>query len=382
VPPALAQEERSLDVQLSGTATYDSNAARSGKAQAAARGLVQEEGEFRPSVSAALVLPFDQHGFFLDTQAGYEFHTRNKRLESERIAVAGGVRLHMAGCTIDPGVSYRRRLSDVEDDFSNTVGNVEEVTGASGTLRCKRAIGFSPVASASYTRSRNQLAARRRSNLNSVTVSAGMAYAQPSIGRLSLSASLTDSRYPNRQFDTGAGLVTDGIRNIAATVQLERRIGTKLQGSISAGYVVVDPDLASVRSFKGASYGADIRFMPGGRASFTLAAARSVEASNRLDVSYYRQDEVKLGMHYVVSPLIGADLRASWRSRHFAATPAITGLAPPQTDRNYAAGGGFSYAMNRRIDVRLDADYQRRNAAIDLFDYDGLRVGLSVNYGM
>ncbi|MBK5265348.1 MAG: outer membrane beta-barrel protein, partial [Alphaproteobacteria bacterium] len=233
-----------------------------------------------------------------------------------------------------------------------------------------------------WMRSRNQLAARRRSNLDSFTVSAGIAYAQPSIGALSLFATLTDSRYPNRQFDTGVGLVTDGIRNIAGTVQLERRIGSRLQGSISAGYVVVDPDIAGVRSFRGTSYGADIRFTPGGRASFTLAAARSVEASNRLDVSYYRQDEVKLGLHYIVSPLINADLRTSWRSRHFAATPAITGVTPPQTDRNYAAGGGLSYAMNRRIDVRLDADYQRRNAAIDLFDYDGLRVGLSMNYRM
>ncbi|MBK5263609.1 MAG: hypothetical protein JJE34_00030, partial [Alphaproteobacteria bacterium] len=149
-PSVLAQEERSLDVQLSGTATYDSNAARSGKTQAAARGLVQEEGEFRPSVNAALVLPFDQHAFFVDAQTGYEFHTRNKRLESERIAVAGGVRLHVVGCTLDPGMSYRRRLSDVEDSFSNNVGNVEEVTGVSGTLRCKRAVGFSPVASASW----------------------------------------------------------------------------------------------------------------------------------------------------------------------------------------------------------------------------------------
>src|SRR3546814_1058866 len=80
-------------VHVSGAAIYDSNAAGASKARAAARGLVQEEMEFRPSINASLVLPFDDHVFFLDTQAGYEFHSRNKRLESERIAVDGSVRL-------------------------------------------------------------------------------------------------------------------------------------------------------------------------------------------------------------------------------------------------------------------------------------------------
>src|SRR3546814_8100070 len=83
--PAAAQEKRSFEVHVSGAAIYDSNAAGASKARAAARGLVQEEMEFRPSINASLVLPFDDHVFFLDTQAGYEFHSRNKRLESERI---------------------------------------------------------------------------------------------------------------------------------------------------------------------------------------------------------------------------------------------------------------------------------------------------------
>src|SRR3546814_5583808 len=70
--------------------------------------------EFRPSINASLVLPFDDHVFFLDTQAGYEFHSRNKRLESERIAVDGSVRLRIGGCSIQPGLGYTRQLSDIK----------------------------------------------------------------------------------------------------------------------------------------------------------------------------------------------------------------------------------------------------------------------------
>src|SRR3546814_8418660 len=100
--------------------------------------------EFRPSINASLVLPFDDHVFFLDTQAGYEFHSRNKRLESERIAVDGSVRLRIGGCSIQPGLGYTRQLSDITDIYTDAVGNVEEVTSVRGALRCERAVGLSP----------------------------------------------------------------------------------------------------------------------------------------------------------------------------------------------------------------------------------------------
>src|SRR3546814_15370677 len=88
------------------------------------------------------------------------------------------------------------------------------------------------------SRSRNEQASRQRSDVDTVTASAGIAYAQPSLGTLSLFATLTDSTYPNRRF--GPALVQDGIRTLSGTVQLERRIGTRLQGGISVGYVSVD----------------------------------------------------------------------------------------------------------------------------------------------
>src|SRR3546814_17205752 len=103
-----------------------------------------------------------------------------------------------------------------------------------------------------------------------VTASAGIAYAQPSLGTLSLFATLTDSTYPNRRF--GPALVQDGIRTLSGTVQLERRIGTRLQGGISVGYVSVDPELQGVKSLDGFSYGADLAYMSGGPPTLTLPA--------------------------------------------------------------------------------------------------------------
>ncbi|MBB4641753.1 outer membrane beta-barrel protein [Rhizorhapis suberifaciens] len=364
---------------MSGSAIYDSNAARSSKAQAALRGLARTEMEYRPSLHATAALPFDQHAFFADSQVGYEFHSRNKQLESERIAATGGVRLRMAGCVMEASGTYARRLSEVADDFSAVPGNVEQVAGGDGTLQCGKAVGISPAASLSYRRSRNAQAERRRSDLNSLTLTGGLAYAQPSLGRLSLLASVSNQSYPHRRSPSGQ---QDGIRVISGMLKLEREAGARLKGSLSAGYIHVDPDLPGVRGFEGPSYGGDLRFTPGGRAAFALAAMRTVEASNRLDVSYYRQDQFSLSMDYAVSVHVDAQLRASWRRRRFAPSPVITDVTPPGSDRNYALGMGLRYALNRRIELSFDGDYQRRNAAADLFDYDGLRAGLTASYRM
>ena len=107
-----------------------------------------------------------------------------------------------------------------------------------------------------------------------------------------------------------------------------------------------------------------------------------MEASNRLDVSSYRQDQISLTMRYALRPRLNMDLRGSWRRRRFAPSPAVTDVTPPGSDRNYALGGGLRYVLNRRIELMADLDYQRRNAAIDLFDYDGLRAGLTATYRM
>jgi hypothetical protein len=379
--PAAGQEreERSLDVRVSGTAVHDSNAARSGKAQAAARGLAREEMEFRPSASVSMVLPFDPGSIFTDTQVGYEFHSRNKRLESERIAATGGVRLRMLGCVVEASANYARRLSDMADDFSASPGSVEQITGAGGDLRCRPLVGVSPLASISYKRSRNNLAARRRSDLDSMTATGGIAYEQPSLGRLSVIASLSDQSYPHRLL---TGSRRDGIRTVSGMLRLERRAGTLLKGNLSAGYIHVDPNLPGVRGFEGPVYGAELTLAPGGPAAFALGAERTVEASNRLDVSYYRQDQLSLSMRYALGPRVNMDVRGSWRLRRFAPSPAVTDVTPPGSDRNYALGGGLRYVLNRRIELTFDLDYQRRNAAIDLFDYGGLRAGLTAAYRM
>src|SRR3546814_2533698 len=91
--------------------------------------------------------------------------------------------------------AYEMRISDwssdvCSSDLTDAVGNVEEVTSVRGALKCERAVGLSPVASGSYTRSRNEQASRQRSDVDTVTASAGIAYAQPSLGTLSLFATL------------------------------------------------------------------------------------------------------------------------------------------------------------------------------------------------
>src|SRR3546814_17713352 len=115
-----------------------------------------------------------------------------------------------------------------------------------------------------------------------------------------------------------------------------------------------------------------LAYMSGGPAKFPLAADRAVEASNRLNVSYYRQDQIRLGMSYVISPRINADLRASCRIRRFALSPAVIDITQPRKERSYRLGGGLTWLANQRIGLSFDIDYQRRNASGTLFTFDGV----------
>src|SRR3546814_1506004 len=82
-------------------------------------------------------------------------------------------------------------------------------------------------------------------------------------------------------------------------------------------------------------------------------------------------------MSYVISPRINADLRASCRIRRFALSPAVIDITQPRKERSYRLGGGLTWLANQRIGLSFDIDYQRRNASGTLFDFDGVRVGLS-----
>lgn len=375
---AAARDTRSLEVRLRGSAVYDGNAARSGSAQAAARGLVREEMEFRPSIAASLVLPFDSHALFADADVGYEFHSRNKQLESERISAEGGMRLRLLGCTTEMAGRYARRLSELGDVYDEAPSNVEETRGVRAALRCARPVGIAPLVSGSYRQARNSLAVRKRSDVNDLSLSAGLAYHQPSVGRVSLVGTYTLARYPNRPL---AGR-EDGLDSWQAALALERQAGTRLQGSFSLGYLWADPRLPGVPAFSGPSYAADIIWLAGPRLRGGFSAARTVEASNRLDISYFRQDRLRLYARYAATQRLTAEGRAQWRLRRFAPSSALPGGEPRGTDRSIDLGAGVSFVLNRRMTIGLDADWQRRDAAVGLFDYQGLRMGISASWRM
>ena len=74
--------------------------------------------------------------------------------------------------------------------------------------------------------------------------------------------------------------------------------------------------------------------------------------------------------------------RAAWQSLDYR-NVADVNLASGRVDKVREFGGGIGYRVGRTVRIGLDADqYQRRAGAVLQNDYDGLRVGASVTYGL
>jgi hypothetical protein len=75
-----AHAQRRLDLGVTGTVLYDSNVARGSKAQAQARGLVQEDVRFMPAATLDMLIPVGRHALFATALAGYDFYAATVRL--------------------------------------------------------------------------------------------------------------------------------------------------------------------------------------------------------------------------------------------------------------------------------------------------------------
>ena len=73
--------------------------------------------------------------------------------------------------------------------------------------------------------------------------------------------------------------------------------------------------------------------------------------------------------------------RSSWQSMDYQAL-AGSSVAPPQ-DQSWSAGGGVGYRIGHTLRVGFDANYYRRDSQVSAGrDYDGLRAGASISYGL
>lgn len=330
-----------------------------------------------------IVYPVGRNALFLNSSFGYEFHRRNENLDRERIRVVGGGELNILGsCKTRLSADYARQQSDLADIvISGTPGsvvNVEERWGGTADIRCGNIIGLTPGFRYRHEETNNSATLRKVSNVvyDDFTVSLG--YTRPSIGIISVYGNYRDGRYPDRDTTTTGLPFNDGIKVYGAGLRFERNIGSRLIGSVSAGYQHVDPKSTGTASFSGLSYSGDITWTATDRLQSRIALGRSAEQSNLFLTSYAVRTFISWDTNFKVNERFDINGAFSYAKRNYRVSTVDPGQIARDADKTWLVRGGAGYRFARLFRLGLDATHEWRRSNTTLARYKDTRVALTL----
>ncbi len=378
-----AAPARSITISVSNDLLYDTNVARGSDDAAALRGVKKEDVRTTASADVDLVLPSDGATFTLAGAIGYTAYARNKRLDREHIDLTGGADLPVAFCRLTPQARFARWQSALEDlsidlPAAQSTENVQTTGSGEAALSCGPEIGLRPAAFISYADTRNSALSRRVQNVQTLGYGAGLSYANPSVGLITLFAARRDFTYDNRQ-DAGSPLPLE-FSVTRAGVKVDRRLGTRLQlvASISHADTRLPAGIRAGRDLGGVNWSLAATLRIGERLLFVLDSERAIDSSVGYFANFVLKSSYGGSLTYALSPSVHVGATLSRRARAFQVDAAQQGLALT-ADTIDEAAVRLDYAR-RRIRLRLNASYQRRDADRDLYDYEAALLSASVSY--
>ncbi len=385
-PPALAQTlpaspatHRQVEFDVVSDVIFDSNIARSDRGLAAARGLTLSDEILTPSGLINLALPIGRSSLFLNGSAGYDYYVNNHVLDQARINVLGGGISQFGPCRETLSGSYARSQTALSDLNTLAVANIEGHESITIGAVCGHASGLAPTAQVSESWEQNSAPVRQLVNDRSFTASAGLAYQRPALGLVSLFGEFVDTAFPDEIVVQGNTRRTGGYQVYAGGVKFDRRLGARIQGTVSLSYSALSPDIAGSGSFEGVTYSGNLTYRASGRLNAHVQYARSVTPSNVVGANF-SIDETLLGqVDYKLGPRLGLTLGATRMTHHYNISASYQ-LAFPLSIKDQTIAAGFAsvtYRLNRRLSFLLDLREERGDANIRAFGYDSTRIGLT-----
>ena len=384
VTPAFAQGDLATahtDIRAAVTDAYEDNVLRLPKSTPTPFSYTRNDYRFTPALNIDVVRPIGLQSVFLSGNVGYDFYARNKQLERERINLDGGADLRFGGtCRQHVQLGYSRQQSDLRDVFSTVrLQNREQRKSIGLAASCSGLIGIKPGVTYDYTNVSNSDDSREQGNYHASTFGGTLGYVSPALGEVSLYASYRFGTYPNRSRIPGIRVREDiNVYNVG--LRYSRSLGTRLRGNVSIGYTKVKPKLPGTAPFNGASYSADITFVPTTQLQTVVGISRSVNQSNLLQNSYSVDDSYSFAATYAVSPFIRANAGASFSKRKFKDSPLLGPTPFGSGDRTRQLSTGLGYTPPGKFSYAFDVAATKRSSALRRFDYNYFVARLTVRF--
>lgn len=353
---------------------YDSNSARSGKAIAQQRALSPEDVTVTPTVNVRFSQPIGRQTLSLAGSAGYQFHQRNKSLDRQYYDVNGGVATIVGFCQASLNGFYRASQADLNDLSAVNTKNLRSSFGPTVSLACGRPSGIGANLSVSRLQNRNSERSIRVSDSDIQSVSAGVGYGNPTLGRYGVTYSYSTSEFPNRIIPGRP--IGDGFFNESIGVTGQRDFG-RMSLNLAASRFTLKREFAppgANQKLTGATYGGTVSYGLGSRISLMAGAARSIQPSGRpgklydiaktanASVGYDLGSRIKISLGYTY-----ADVTSN--------RDTLTPLLVVTSSRLSAATAGVDFVQSQVLTFGLTARYEERKTNLPAFDYNATSIG-------
>jgi hypothetical protein len=371
IAPAAAGAAPVLQISPTFEVRYDSNVARSSDEIARQRGIRPNDWRFTPWLNVDLEKPVGNQTLFLVGDVGYDFYARNKRLNRERILLDGGAHLQFSRCTGTVHGSLAIHQSDLSELIDAAPAkNTEHIRTVGLDAKCGGPIGLTPSAGVSRTWGSNSATIRKISDYTMTQGHAGLGYARPTLGELSVIVSARHVHYPHRE---GVGL-SDHFNVFSIGGQYSREIGSRFQGSVSLNRTTVDSG-AGFPKFTGLTSSADLSILASDNLRAHVQWSRDVQPVGLGFGDFAIDNRLSGNVDYALSPRLtlsgGAGLiRRNIRGESMLDVPQLN------SERRVYEYARLTYQRSARTSLALDVRHEQRDADPATFNYHSTSVGM------
>ena len=171
-------------------------------------------------------------------------------------------------------------------------------------------------------------------------------------------------------------------RSIRVAPELEFAASALVSGRASVGYRAFDARDPSVPDFNGMVAAVDLAYTLLGSTRFTFQANRDVEYSYEITAPYYVIAGLGGGLVQRVTDSMGITTRCGLFNLNYRSLAPEAVNADSRVDSITFYGGGVIHKIGRDLRVSVNVDYNRRHSAVVWREYNSVRAGVSIVYGL
>jgi hypothetical protein len=382
--PAILPNVDQTEISGAISETYSSNVTGVSAAYSPLRGLKPADLITNPYIAGVVSRPLGRDTFFIQGAFGYVDYARNPVLNRSNIEVQGGASAPFGLCQSSLTGAYTRGQADLEELALAQLGP-GAVTHVSDTVQdgnigftasCGHTVGLAPTVSVSEALVNNSVQQLGDLNARVFSASGGLAYRSASHGVLSALGQYSRTDYPDRFVATPTGLKTQGLETFGGGISYVSFPFTRLQGTASIDYQILQPVSATGQNFYGLTYDFALAYLITPNFSTSLGVSRQTAPSNSpyalfvVREVYDVQVNYSLGSQTVIS--------AGVARRHYVyddlVIPQIADATVITDSRIFATG---ERRIGRRLSVSVTLAYRQRDANFPGLSYPDFMAGIS-----